>query len=181
LIQEKNMINKKIRIVMAIAATLVSGAASATSFFLNATNPNNAVTLALGAGSYEVSYDGGAWNPWGSVGTCDVNGANCSHGWYNAFFIDNTAYQSTGNFFATQALAEAAAQSFSPISFSLASFANVVFSIKDYPYSDNLGGISLSVNSVAAPVPEPETYAMMLAGLGLLGVFARRKKQKAVA
>ena len=31
---------------------------------------------------------------------------------------------------------------------------------------------------VAAPIPEPETYAMMLAGLGLLGVFARRRKQK---
>jgi hypothetical protein len=32
-----------------------------------------------------------------------------------------------------------------------------------------------------APVPEPETYAMMLAGLGLLGVVARRRKQKSVA
>ena len=32
-----------------------------------------------------------------------------------------------------------------------------------------------------APVPEPETYAMMLAGFGLLGVAARRRKQKAVA
>ncbi len=31
------------------------------------------------------------------------------------------------------------------------------------------------------PVPEPETYAMMLAGLGLLGVVARRRKQKSVA
>ena len=29
---------------------------------------------------------------------------------------------------------------------------------------------------VAAPVPEPETYALMLAGLGLLGVAARRRR-----
>lgn len=28
----------------------------------------------------------------------------------------------------------------------------------------------------AAPVPEPETYAMMIAGLGMLGFFARRRK-----
>lgn len=30
------------------------------------------------------------------------------------------------------------------------------------------------------PVPEPEIYAMLMAGLGLLGVVARRRKQKAV-
>ena len=29
------------------------------------------------------------------------------------------------------------------------------------------------------PVPEPETYAMMLAGLGVLGYTARRRKQRA--
>lgn len=31
----------------------------------------------------------------------------------------------------------------------------------------------------AAPVPEPESYAMLLAGLGLLGSIARRRKQQA--
>lgn len=31
--------------------------------------------------------------------------------------------------------------------------------------------------SLAAPVPEPETYGMMLAGLGVLGFLARRRKQ----
>jgi len=30
--------------------------------------------------------------------------------------------------------------------------------------------------SLAAPVPEPETYGMMLAGLGVLGYLARRRK-----
>ena len=31
-----------------------------------------------------------------------------------------------------------------------------------------------------AAVPEPETYAMMLAGIGLLGFVVRRKKQNAL-
>jgi len=34
---------------------------------------------------------------------------------------------------------------------------------------------------VTTPVPEPETYAMMLAGLGLLGFMARRRKQQLAA
>lgn len=34
---------------------------------------------------------------------------------------------------------------------------------------------------ITAAVPEPETYAMLLAGLGLIGGIARRRKQKAIA
>ncbi len=34
-------------------------------------------------------------------------------------------------------------------------------------------------SSNVSPVPEPETYAMFLAGLGLIGAIARRKKQVA--
>lgn len=39
--------------------------------------------------------------------------------------------------------------------------------------------LTSSLESVTAPVPEPETYAMLIAGLGLMGVVARRRKQKA--
>lgn len=46
---------------------------------------------------------------------------------------------------------------------------NEVGSFEGAVYWDNL---------VYAPVPEPETYAMLLAGLGLLGFAARRKQQR---
>jgi hypothetical protein len=42
-------------------------------------------------------------------------------------------------------------------------------------------GLTIDMGYQVAAVPEPETYALMLAGLGLLGVAARRRKQKEVA
>ncbi len=36
--------------------------------------------------------------------------------------------------------------------------------------------LTLTADFTAAPVPEPETYALMLAGLGVLGFVARRRK-----
>jgi hypothetical protein len=42
----------------------------------------------------------------------------------------------------------------------------------DYVFIDNFKSVSA--------VPEPETYAMLLAGLGLVGAIARRRKQKSL-
>lgn len=48
------------------------------------------------------------------------------------------------------------------------------------PFSGN-GFLSLQYTAVTAPLPESESesesYAMLLAGLGLLGFMARRRKQ----
>ena len=42
----------------------------------------------------------------------------------------------------------------------------------------NVDGVldNVSVNALTAPVPEPETYALMLAGLAAMGLVARRRK-----
>lgn len=39
------------------------------------------------------------------------------------------------------------------------------------------GSYGGNLNLLMAPVPEPQTYAMLLGGLGLMGVVARRRKQ----
>ncbi|APA70525.1 FxDxF family PEP-CTERM protein [Janthinobacterium sp. 1_2014MBL_MicDiv] len=43
--------------------------------------------------------------------------------------------------------------------------------------STNGGSYGGTFNLNLAPVPEPETYGMLLAGLGILGFLARRRKQ----
>jgi len=56
---------------------------------------------------------------------------------------------------------------------------NANFNVGNDGYSDiarSLG--SLAVASSVSPVPEPETYALMLAGLGVVGFMARARKAK---
>lgn len=65
------------------------------------------------------------------------------------------------------------------------SLATGVLKSKYTPYADGgtdmrvyLNGSTLTMSTVAA-VPEPETYAMLLAGLGLIGSIARRRARRA--
>jgi hypothetical protein len=50
---------------------------------------------------------------------------------------------------------------------------------KDPRVNDN-GMYWVMGNITITPVPEPETYAMLLAGLGIVGVLARRRRTRAV-
>jgi len=54
-----------------------------------------------------------------------------------------------------------------------------LFPSSDTATSNNSTIARWSIAQVTSAVPEPETYAMFLAGLGLLGFVSRRRKQKA--
>lgn len=43
--------------------------------------------------------------------------------------------------------------------------------------NDGLIGYSLGARAVAVPVPEPETYALLAAGLGVIGFMASRRRR----
>jgi hypothetical protein len=56
-------------------------------------------------------------------------------------------------------------------------FEDIPFPLSDFNYDDE-SFVFTNVSTVSS-VPEPETYAMLLAGLGLLGFAGRRRKQQA--
>ncbi len=63
------------------------------------------------------------------------------------------------------------------VSFNVAAGGSLLFALA----STNADQFYVSGMTVTAAIPEPETYAMLLAGLGLLGFAARRRKFKEAA
>ncbi len=57
-------------------------------------------------------------------------------------------------------------------------FGSLGLNVGIYSVVDSVTQETITIQ-IGSPVPEPETYAMMLAGLGLLGFAARRRKLKA--
>ena len=92
-----------------------------------------------------------------------------SNSYFAYYSVDRTA---TGNFTATVGS-----------TFELGYMFNISAQAANVNFGDTFGinysvpdGYTLTIDT---GVPEPETYAMLLAGLGLLGFVARRRKQKA--
>jgi hypothetical protein len=66
--------------------------------------------------------------------------------------------------------------------FNWTNLTNVAFSSSGGTFHEGLGGTGehfVMDNMTVNAVPEPETYAMLLAGLGLMGAVARRRQKQA--
>jgi len=183
--------------VIAAVAALSAGAANAATINLDGVanaslDGSTGVTLTLGPGDYTVAPiidDYVAFNRWGHVDACFEY---CMNGWEHSYrviigateigFGPNAGLGGPGPFsdhsyYATAAQAFAAAQPASP-AFTLSATTQVTFYIYDNYLDDNLGGISLEIEG--AGVPEPTTWATMLAGLALVGTALRRRRPDAV-
>lgn len=60
--------------------------------------------------------------------------------------------------------------------FAATSLGGGAYSLSLSGYETGEKGGKYTLSYTLAPVPEPETYAMFLAGLGLMGVIARRRR-----
>lgn len=176
------------------AMFLVAGHTNAATIELDATNFENAVALELAAGTYEVTpIDDpfSAWNAWstsGSVSGCDASGENCSQGFLHQYAITigrTTTWVNTSGSYSTDteafneggrySTAEAAFNNASSFVFSIAQAQLVSFAITDRnasSFSDNSGGVTLSVNAV----PLPAAAWLFLSAIGGMAGFKRLRR-----
>ena len=142
-------------------------------------------TLTLGAGTYRIVNATGmaGANPAYTAWSYNVGASN----WTWAFVLATSGgtvidYQAPG-FGTSQAevAAQPSVRNFSS-TFTLAAPTTVAFTLRDYFVSDNAGGVSLFIApAVAAGVPEPGSWMLMIAGFGLAATAMRRRQHGRVA
>lgn len=157
--------------------------------FINSA-PNEGGTFSLGFG-VTLNYDFAHQSTHSSVAT--INTAGVSAG----LTYGDIATEYTGNFFSHATVT-------GPLTSLIDGSAGSIFSVMDWgsgfvafggqtttnfhdPVVDARGLLANELAYVASvpfvtplPIPEPEIYAMLLAGLGLLGFVARRRKESVI-
>ncbi len=156
-----------------LAATAIFAATPALATVIQIDSMNsNGTSVDFSAGNYLVSWadladHSNAWTAWS---TNDF--------WLEEIYVttdSGASLQGNAGWHLTPGDAQAAAQSLS-FNMNLAYDQSVNFKVADSYLGDNSGTITLDVTAV--PVPEPEAYSMILAGLGVIGLLRRRKHSK---
>jgi hypothetical protein len=156
---------------------------------LSATTLFNPVEITLAAGDYILTD---AWGKSGALYDAWNFQVGAAGSWGTHYLVAEDLRSSGGGYkvlleygalgdpsctyhycaWATETAASTAFLNSPPATLHLGKTTTLAFVSADYYLPDNAGGISLNV----AAVPEPETYALMMAGLGLMGFMVRRKK-----
>ncbi|MFN7174747.1 MAG: PEPxxWA-CTERM sorting domain-containing protein [Thermaurantiacus tibetensis] len=151
----------------------------------------NALTIGLGEGRYQLRFTDGLFTAYNANGRaaagCDRAGANCRFGWQTETIV--TLHPADGSAATSFAIGspvlyrtpEGALAALADRVFELvvpAGGAKLSFHVRDDSPANNRGGVSLAI---AGAVPEPATWAMLIAGFGLVGAAARRRRQAVVA
>ena len=180
--------------VLALAALLASASAHAATFVVDALGNSSSggtglATVALTAGqSFSVSVDtddlwsAGALPRWsdadGLTGNRFATGSDESGEAAGTLIGIDFGLWSQGNLSAAYGtlVGQIDSGDYFVIGTSFSGTASASGTLKLYYWDsnngDNVGSISANINAV----PEPETYALMLAGLGAVGFMSRRRR-----
>lgn len=177
---------KKIIRLATLAFTLMTGAAAQASTFNFSYDFTDGTAI---SGSFDGTANGDLVTGLSNISLL-LNGASLSSSPFRAYgFAANTGSPNLNavvsfsglqsNFIFTDGSPDGSTGSFFlaiPYSSTSTSLVQFVTSAGMY-VTDSAPGTNVQANWHVTSVPEPETYAMLLAGLGLLGVAARRRKQ----
>ena len=192
---------KFVKSLIAAAVAATAFGASAATFDLGSSDQlgspnsfsatfNNTIGATSGTLSFTLqgfsTLDGffGVDHVWTDQFSLSLNGATIGSGYFRLGGGGSTSWTGTGNFSCTTCgigqTNSGGQATFSNVALnSLTAGINTV----TFAYAGNnegFGNESWKISgAVVTAVPEPETYAMMLAGLGLMGAIARRRKSKA--
>jgi hypothetical protein len=166
---------KFIKLVASVALAFGASAAMAAPPSVGASG--NYLTFG-GDQSYNFNFD------FGTVNSLQSGSIISADGDFSSVVVDGYAFSQILDFTADGA--EKWVYSGPTVSFATGNHTLTVITDSTWvPGADGYNGklsfanpIDLGSPATFAPVPEPETYAMMLAGLGALGFMSRRRKAK---